>query len=269
MDRLSSPLLLLFANLTARASPVLARADWGRHFAARGVEGAFVLFEPLRDRYQVFDESRARQRFLPASTFEVASALIGLETGAIADEREVFAWDGKPRLRRAWEADQTLASGVRESTVWMFQEVARRVGKARMREWVERLEYGNRDIAGGIDLFWLQGSLRISAFEQVDFLYRLSEGRLAATQRAQRLVRAAMVVEKTRAHTLYAKAGATGQGRGREPPSPYPVAWWIGWIERRGRPAACFALNCRPAAATPSAACLDIARAILAEEGML
>jgi beta-lactamase class D len=76
-----------------------------------------------------------------------------------------------------------------------------------MREWLERLDYGNRDVSGGIDHFWLQGGLRISALEQVRFLHRLAEGRLAATQRAQRLVRAALRIEKIADYTLYAKTG--------------------------------------------------------------
>ena len=262
MDRLASPLMLLFASLSAGAAETVARPEWQRHFEAHGVIGTFVLFEPAKDRYLAFNEARGRSRFLPASTFKVANALIGLETGAIADENEVFRWDGKPKLRRAWERDHTLDSGMRESVVWMYQEVARRVGKARMREWLERLGYGNRDIGGGIDLFWLQGSLRISAYEQVDFLHRLAEGRLPATQRAQRLVRNALVSEKTRGHTLYAKTGTSGHAKD-------PVAWWVGWVERKGRPVAYFAMNFTPRPSTRFDERFAIGRAILAEAGAL
>src|SRR5207253_9133030 len=149
----------------------------------------FVLYEPANDRYLVYNASRADQGFLPASTFKIPNALIGIEVGSIADENEVFRWDGKPKVRAAWERDHTLATGMRESVVWMFQEVARRTGKERMREWLDRLEYGNRGMKGGIDLFWLQGRLRVSAMEQVDFLRRLAEGELPMSQRSQRLVR--------------------------------------------------------------------------------
>ena len=258
MDRLASPLLLLFASLSAGATDTVARPQWQRHFDAQGVQGTFLLFEPRHDRYLVFNESRARQRFLPASTFKVPHAVIGLETGAIGDEHEVFRWDGKPKLRAAWERDQTLATAMRDSTVWTFQEIARRIGKASMREWLERLDYGNRDTGGGIDLFWLQGGLRVSAFEQVAMLHRLSEGRLPATQRAQRLVRQALLVEQTREYTLYAKTGTTGRVRD-------PVAWWIGWIERKGRPLAYFAMNYTPRPDTPYATRFAIGRAILNE----
>ena len=257
MDRLSSPLLLLFASLSAHAADTVLRPDWKTHFDAAGVKGTFVLFEPARDRFQVYDETRAKQRFLPASTFKIPNALIGLEVGSIADEHEVFRWDGKPKPRPEWERDQTLATGMRDSTVWMFQEVARRTGKARMREWLERLDYGNRDMSGGIDLFWLQGGLRVSAMEQVTFLHRLAEGRLPMTQRSQRLVGAALVVEKTRSYTLYAK---TGTASGRD-----AVQWWVGWIERQGKPVAYFAMNLAPAATTRFADRFAIARAILSE----
>ena len=262
MDRLASPLMLLFASLSAGAAQTVAKPEWQRHFEARGVTGTFVVFEPAANRYLAFNEARGRQRFIPASTFKIANALIGLETGAIADETEVFHWDGKPKLRRSWERDHTLDSAMRESAVWMYQEVARRIGKARMREWLERLGYGNTDIGGGIDLFWLQGSLRISAYEQVELLYALAEGRLPATQRAQRLVRNALVVDKTRAYTLYAKTGTSGHARD-------PVAWWVGWIERKGRPVAYFAMNYTPRPSTRFDARFAIGRAILAAAGML
>ena len=162
MERFVSPLLALFTSLGSSAADTLARPEWQEHFDAKGVRGTFVAFEPAKDRYLVVNAARAEQRFLPASTFKIPNALIGLEVGSIEDAKEVFRWDGKPKVRAAWERDHTLASGMRDSVVWMFQEVARRTGRERMREWIDRLQYGNRDIRGGIDLFWLQGALRVS-----------------------------------------------------------------------------------------------------------
>jgi len=262
MERFVSPLLVLFTRFSSSASDTVARPDWRKFFEAKGLRGTFVLLEPAKDRYLVLDEPRARTRYLPASTFKIANALIGLEIGSITDEREVFHWDGRPKPIPAWERDHALATGMRESVIWMFQEIARRTGKERMREWVDRLEYGNRDIKGGIDLFWLQGALRVSAMEQVDFLRRLSEGELPMTQRSQRLVREALLVEKTPSYRLYAKTGSAGPGSNA-------IAWWVGWIERKGRPTAHFALNLAPTSRTRFEDRFEIARAILDEEGIL
>jgi beta-lactamase class D len=151
---------------------------------------------------------------------------------------------------------------MRESVVWMFQEIARRTGKERMRDGLDRLEYGNGDMKGGIDLFWLQGGLRVSAMGQVDFLRKLADGELAMTQRSQRLVKNALVIEKNRDYTLYAKTGSSGAVKN-------PVAWWVGWIERKGKPGAFFAMNFTPTAKTRYDDRFAIARAILVEAGAL
>ena len=262
MDRFVSPLLALFTSLGTASPAQVARPGWNAHFDARGVRGTFVLYEPAADRHLVCNEARAKQRFIPASTFKIPNALIGLEVGAIADEREVFHWDRKPKVRAAWERDHTLATGMRDSVVWMFQEVARRTGRENMREWLERLDYGNRDMRGGIDLFWLQGALRVSALEQVQFLHRLAEGRLPATQRAQRLVREALAIERTRDYTIYAKTGSSGTTKNS-------VWWWVGWVERKGRPAAVFAMNFTPAHDTRFDDRFTIGRAILREARVL
>lgn len=263
MDRLATPLLALFAGLPSAAADLVEQPQWRRHFDAKGVPGTFVLFEPTGERHRVVDFARARQGFLPQSTFKVANALIGLEVGSLNDELEVFRWDGRPKPVGLWERDHDLASGMAFSVVWMFQEVARRTGKTRMKEWLRRLDYGNADISGGIDHFWLQGGLRISAMQQVEFLHRLAEGRLPATQRAQRLVREALVVEKTSGYTLYAKTGTSSQAI-RD-----PVWWWVGWIERKGRPQAYFAMNFTPHGANRFHDRFEIGRGILADAGVL
>ena len=262
MDRFVSPLLALFNGLGNRGTATLARPAWESHFEAKGVRGTFALYESAQDRYLVCNETRARQRFIPASTFEIPNALVGLDAGSIADEREVFYWDRKPRVRASWERDQTLATGMRDSVVWMFQEIARRTGRERMREGIERLGYGNRDMRGGIELFWLQGALRVSAFEQVDFLRKLSEGALAATQRAQRLVRDALVVERTRHYTLYAKTGSSGATKNA-------TWWWVGWVERKGRASGVFAMNFAPTSSSVREDRVTIGRAILVDAGVL
>lgn len=262
MKRFVPPLFSLFATIAAQAADRVAMPGWQRHFDARGLVGTFVLFDPYANRWQVLDEARSRQGFLPASTFKIANALIGLETGAIDDENEVFRWDGRPKPRQAWERDHTLESGMRESVVWMFQEVARRTGRARMRDWLARFGYGNRDIAGGIDLFWLQGALRISAVEQVEFLRRLEEGRLTVSPRSRRLVREAILVETTPRYTLRAKTGTADRSNGA-------VGWWIGWVEKRGRVVAYFAMNYTPTRATRHEDRFAVSRAILAEAGVL
>lgn len=120
---------------------------------------------------------RCAVRLGPCSTFKIPNTLIGLETGAVTPET-VFRWDGTKHAIESWNADQTLRDAMRHSCVWCYKELARRVGAERMQGWLDRLGYGNRDISGGIDRFWLGSTLTISADEQVEFLERLWAGKL-------------------------------------------------------------------------------------------
>src|SRR5690606_19614324 len=101
------------------------------------------------------------------------NALIGLETGAVRDEYEVKRWDGVIRSFDTWNRDHSLGSAMRESAIWFYQDMARDIGFSRMQEKFSKLNYGNKDLSGGIDRFWLDSSLKISAIEQVDFMEQL------------------------------------------------------------------------------------------------
>lgn len=206
--------------------------EWKAELDTRGVTGTALVFDEQANRFHVFDRVRAQTPFLPASTFKIFNALVALETGAVKDEYEVLRWDGVDHSFAAWNRDHSLASAMKFSAFWFYQEMARRVGQARMQEWIDKVGYGNRDLGGGLDRFWLSGNLRISAVQQVEFLRRLASGTLPFSERAQETVRRITLVEAAPAYSLHGKTGwAEGTG---EPPSP-DFGWFVGWVERAGR----------------------------------
>jgi beta-lactamase class D len=210
----------------------------------------------------VCGEARATEGFPPASTFNVPLALIALETGAVTDGNEVFRWDGRPRWRESWERDHTMPAAMRDGVVWAFQAIARRVGRPAMREWLERFEYGNGELAGGTDLFWLQGGFRVSAAQQVEFLRKLVQGRLPVSARSRHIVRDSLDTQRCGDCVIRAKSGTAISSRDG-------VVWWVGWVERGGETVACFALNYRALEATPRATRRAIGHAILEEAGVI
>lgn len=214
------------------------RPELGRHFERYAVEGTFVLYNQARDRWIRHNPDRAERRFIPASTFKVFNSLVALETGVIENAGAVIPWDGVDRGNRAWNRDQTLRTAFERSAVWAYQELARRIGEARMRAFVEREHYGNEDIAGGIDRFWLTGALRISPDEQVDFLRRLRAGALDFSPRSMAIVRDIMILEETTDYTLRGKTGWAPPQREGGP----EIGWLVGWVERGDHPYF-FALN--------------------------
>jgi beta-lactamase class D len=224
------------ANVAPQRSEI--REDLAKHFADDGTVGTFVGYKV--DEYLVIasDKDRSGEAMLPASTYKVPNSLIALETGVVEDpDKDIFKWDGVKRSIEAWNRDHTLRSAIAASAVPVYQEIARRIGEARMQKYVDLFEYGNRNIGGGIDQFWLTGDLRIDPVQQIDFLDRLRRGVLPISKRSQDLVRDILPVTKIGDATIRAKSGLLGAEIGK--PS---LGWLVGWAEK-GSAQTVFALN--------------------------
>jgi len=203
------------------------RPEWGKYFQAYNVTGAFVLYDSNRNQYLRFHPERCQQQFIPASTFKIMNAMVGLETGIIPDADYVIKWDGTKYDIPSWNQDHTLRTAMQNSVVWYYQELARRVGKEKMQHYIDAVQYGNQDISGQIDSFWLEGGLRISPDEQIEFLKRLYKNELPFSPRTMNIVKDITVVEKTDRYTLRAKTGWALRVNTQ-------VGWFVGYLEESG-----------------------------------
>jgi beta-lactamase class D len=233
---------------------------WARHFREAGVSGTLVLYDVGTGDWHVHDRARATRRFLPASTFKIPNSLIALETGVIRDERDTLRWDGVERRIAGWDRDQDMRAAIEHSTVWFYQELARRIGPDRMRQRLAAIGYGNRDIGGGIDRFWLDGRLRISAVEQIRFVDRLRRGDLPFSPRSIGIVHDILIRDRGDGWVLRAKTGWSARVQPQ-------TGWYVGWIERDRRPYV-FALNLEVRGEQDLAARAGIVNRILRERGL-
>ncbi len=234
------------------------RPEFVKYFKEAKVEGAFLLYDLGRDRYTVYNTSRTQQGFIPASTYKIFNSLVALETGVVRDENEVLKWDGVDRGNAGWNQDQNMRTAIKRSTVWFYQEVARRVGEKRMQHYITQAGYGNRNIQGGIDQFWLDGQLRITMREQIDFLVKFHRNNLPFSQKTIATVKDILVYEKTESYTMRAK---TGWGARFKP----QVGWFVGYVERADGSAYFFATNIDILKFDDSKARISITKNILRE----
>jgi beta-lactamase class D len=213
------------AKLETTAEPKLA-ALLGSH----KLHGTIARLDGDATVARCSDAETCDQPLTPASTFKIPNSLIGLETGVIPDAEYVIPWDGVHRWAEAWNRDHSLRTALRESAVWYYQELARRVGKERMRDWLARLEYGNMQMGDVVDRFWLDGPLAVSPLQQVEFLRRLVRAQLPVSERSR-----AIVLDITKRGELDGKPfhGKTGWIR---PGEPTEVGWFVGWVEDPVRP---------------------------------
>jgi len=225
-----------FANVSPQRSEI--REDLARRFTDEGTIGSFVGYKVADYLIIASDKNRSGEAMLPASTFKIPNSVIALETGVVEDpDKQVFKWDGVKRSIESWNRDHTLRTAFAASAVPVYQDIARRIGAERMRKYLDLFEYGNRDIGGGIDRFWLTGDLRIDPMQQVDFVDRLRRGVLPVSRRSQELVRDILPVTKVGDSVIRAKSGLLGAEVGK--PS---LGWMVGWAEK-GAATTVFALN--------------------------
>ena len=198
MNHILTILWILFLVTTSSLSQnVEERTDLKKYFDEYGHEGCFVLYDLKNDSYLKYNSSRCAERFIPASTFKIFNSLIGLETGAVKDEFEIFKWDSINRSYDSWNQDLDMVKAFKYSGVWYYQELARRIGEKKMQKYISSNHYGNEDISGGIDLFWLNGGIKISANEQIEMLKKLYHNKLEFSQRSMDIVKRIMIYNQT------------------------------------------------------------------------
>ncbi|MEG6548369.1 OXA-24 family carbapenem-hydrolyzing class D beta-lactamase [Acinetobacter bereziniae] len=179
--------------------------------------------------------ARANKEYVPASTFKMLNALIGLENHK-ATTNEIFKWDGKKRTYPMWEKDMTLGEAMALSAVPVYQELARRIGLELMQKEVKRVNFGNTNIGTQVDNFWLVGPLKITPVQEVNFADDLAHNRLPFKLETQEEVKKMLLIKEVNGSKIYAKSGwgmdVTLQ-----------VGWLTGWVEQANGKKIPFSLN--------------------------
>jgi beta-lactamase class D len=108
-----------------------------------------------------------------------------------------------------------------------------------MKEYLKKLNYGNMVVdSASIALFWLEGSSKISQFQQLNFLRRFYFSKLPINKRTETIMKKLMVIEKNDSYTLSGKTGwaiRNGHNNG----------WFVGYVETNNK--VCFiAVNIDP-----------------------
>ncbi len=197
-----------------------------KNFDSANVTGSFGMFDNGLGHFTIYNLPRFRDSsYSPASTFKIVNSLIGLQTGVIKDEKMVIKWDSVKRWNPDWNKDLTMEEAFRLSAVPYYQEVARRIGKDTMKKWIDSLGYGNKNISGPIDSFWLNNHLKITADEQLGLVKKLYFNQLPFFDRTQEIVRKVMLQEDNANYKLSYKTGWGNKENGNE------LGWIVGWIE--------------------------------------
>ena len=204
------------------AQPIIVEVDWSNYFD--GINGAAVIYDPIENCYQIYNQELALTQRSPCSTFKIISSLIALENGIIEPDDSTRTWSGEIFWNEEWNKDIDFTDAFHASCVWYFREVIDEIGKDMIQEELNRLEYGNCDISdwdGRLNTnnnnpvltgFWIESSLLISLKEQVEVMERIfGENTDYSEETLYQLKQVMLLSEENEAGILI--YGKTGMGK--------------------------------------------------------
>lgn len=196
-----------------------------------GHPGTFVLRDLSSQATTIVNEQQANKRVSPLSTFTIFNALAALDTGVLQDETTGKKWDGTNYAVEVWNRDQSLSTAMANSVDWFFEDTAQAVGEERMESYILRAGYGNAHSSGAANnneaanssavasTSPQNGSLQISAMEQVAFLEKLYKEELPFKKSAMSTVKKILTIQSGDHFTYAGKTGSSSN-----------LGWFVGYV---------------------------------------
>jgi beta-lactamase class D len=188
-----------------------------KYFDSSNVEGTFSLLNNQMGTITVYNMKLDTQRLSTGTSFKIAETLIGAQTGKIINTDSKISDSDANNL--------TLKEAFDSSSIPYFQKLAEQIGKDTMQSMLDSLSYGNKNISGTLDSFWLNNTLKISPDEQLGMLSKLYFEQLPFQKYSQEMVGSMMLQEDD---SLYKLSYTTGTGIDEKNNS---FGWTLGWIE--------------------------------------
>ncbi|MDK2596076.1 penicillin-binding transpeptidase domain-containing protein [Pseudoalteromonas obscura] len=189
-----------------------------------------VVYSEQTDKWQIINKSRAERAFSPFSTYKIPNTLILLEEQKIDTKTsykvDTHAYPVQKWWPSVWQSDDIkVKDAFSYSVLPLYQMWTNSLNKPEIKTYLSQFNYGNQDINGPLDEFWLNSSLQISAMEQIEFLRRLDEKTLGLSKQTYQTFDAIFLKQSTSEYQLYAKTGT-----GPIAKKTY-LGWYVGKIE--------------------------------------
>jgi beta-lactamase class D len=169
---------------------------------------------------------------------------MGFDAGILIDETTP-EWEFKdeyqallPCMFDMWKSPYNPTLWIKNSSVWYSQLITQNLGMRKFKDYVEKFEYGNKDLSGTIDRpngltqAWLSSSLQISANEQIAVLEKLLDEKFPVTKKAHDITKTILFSQDLENDwKLYGKTG-TGNMLNKDGTrnNNHQIGWYIGWV---------------------------------------
>lgn len=196
------------------------------------LNGCAVLFNISTNQYMISNEEMSQLQYSPYSTFKIISTLIGLENGIIENEASTMKYNDMKYPVNDWNGNLTLKEAFQTSCIWYFRQIIDVAGNDKVENTLENLQYGNCDISEwkgsninsleDLNGFWLDSSLKISPYEQIQVLMKIFEGQNGYSENRVHVLKNIMAIADRGGQKIYGKTGSGSTGE----------AWFVGFSEK-------------------------------------
>lgn len=183
------------------------------------------------------------ERISPCSSFKIFLSLMGYDSGILKDE-VTPTWnfqDGYDDYLESWKVPLNPRNWMKHSCLWYSKNIAQDLGLKKIENYLDLMEYGNKDMSGGfhppepLGVAWICSSLKISPREQVDFIQDMVLGKLAFSLKAVEMTKNLIYIEELQGGwKLFGKTGWSGHDICKDGIT-LEHGWFVGWIEKDGQ----------------------------------
>lgn len=198
----------------------------GQLFEKNKAKGTLVIQSLNRGTTYTWDQDRSIKKLASASTFKIFNTLIAIDEGVFDPSNDVFKWDGTQYEFTDWNQNLTLANAYKVSCVWCYQKLAERIGSEKYLNHLRKAKYGEISVPFDGTTFWLDGSFRVSAMDQIQFLKQIYSRSLPYKPTSYDQLKSIMKADSPAEYQLYAK---TGWARRVNP----EIGWYVGYVETK------------------------------------
>lgn len=204
------------------------------HF--KDLKGCFLLYDLKAQKFQkIIGEANCKERLPACSTFKVPLSVMAFDSGVLKDEHQVLKWDGVKDVREEVNRDHNAQTWMRDSVVWFSQRLTPKMGEKKVKKYLSLFNYGNQDLSQGLRTAWLTSpslkdeGLRISAYEQVEFMKNLWKEKFEVSKRSMELTKKITYLETSpHGYVLNGKTGSNFYDKERK----YQLGWFISHVEK-------------------------------------
>lgn len=179
--------------------------------------------------------------YSPGSTFKVALALMGFDSGLLIDPQtpiEPYKAVYRSGLK-VWRQNTSPSSWLQHSVVWYSQVLTTKLRGPALKDYTQAFEYGNMDLAGdpgesnGLTRAWLSSSLQITPTNQARFLRRLVLGELPTAPLAlEHTIDAMPAYKRDEGWVVRGKTGTVYLPDDEGNSTDIQAGWFVGWAEK-------------------------------------